>query len=70
MAELIFVMTICFIVQSASVTTIFRAHKQVIQFLLSKGANPTLTNSREKTSLEVACELGSLDSIFMLVQHG
>ena len=43
---------------------------EVIQVLLSKGADATITNASGKTAFDVACESGSLDAIFLLLQHG
>ena len=55
---------------AAPCSTVHVGARNVIQVLLSKGADPTLTNNSGQTALNVACDRGSLDSIFMIVQYG
>jgi len=45
-------------------------HKQIVEVLLTAGANPNLPNSKGRTPLHVAAECGAIELIKLLLAHG
>ncbi|XP_064110409.1 protein fem-1 homolog C-like [Macrobrachium nipponense] len=47
-----------------------KGHYRIVEFLLSKGANPNGVTTFESSPLRAACEQGHLHTVRLLVQHG
>jgi ankyrin repeat protein len=46
-----------------------KGHRAIVEFLLSKDANPNATNIFHETALSVAAQSGALDTVELLLDH-